>query len=177
MGAQEAAEAAARSRQEEQAKLERQERPAAEPSVHAGEPSTAGPGKFSRTSSSDESVAQAAPSRPNGISQVQCAVVFCTSSQLTWMTEVTRIVSHSAQWAAHWSASLLDGASGWILTDFRWCPAARCAEFIDPGRQRCRYMTKRMDTALPQLVMLWLPPRQTPQTPRTQPARVGAQPT
>jgi len=65
-----AAEPAARTKQEEQAKLERQERPAAEPSVHAGEPSTAGPAKLSRTSSSDESLAQTMHGRPNGVHQV-----------------------------------------------------------------------------------------------------------
>ena len=74
-GAQEAAEAALRAKQDEQAKLERQERPAAEPSVHAGEASTAGPAELSRASSTDESTAQAAPLRPNGVTQVQEAAL------------------------------------------------------------------------------------------------------
>lgn len=67
---QEAAEAAARLKQEEQARLERQECPAAESSAHAGKPSTARPAKLSPASSSDESLAKAGARCPNGIAQV-----------------------------------------------------------------------------------------------------------
>ncbi len=98
-GAQEAAEAAARAKQEEQAKLERQERPAAEPSVHAEEPSTAGPSKLSRASSSDESLGQPAPI-PNGISQVLKAalswILFLNICAANTATYNIQTVSHGA---------------------------------------------------------------------------------
>ena len=66
---QEAAEADAKAKLEEQTKLERQERPAAQPSESAEEPSTAGPAKLSRASSDDEPHPELR--RPNGTVHVR----------------------------------------------------------------------------------------------------------
>ena len=72
---QEAAEADAQAQLEEQAKLERQERPATQPSEGAEEPSTAGPAKPSRASSSDGTSPELR--QPNGSAQVRAACLLC----------------------------------------------------------------------------------------------------
>lgn len=134
-GAQEAAEAASRTKQDEQAKLERQERPAAEPSVHAGEASTAGPAELSRASSTDDSTAQAAPLRTNGISQVQEAALSCALFLVFFAANMAD--RHLLNWLT-WhrpqdGALCLEGFSGWAQLMSGGSPLEGMQQSGNPG--------------------------------------------